>query len=155
MSTKVPTVLDYQEEAKLVDALKNLMAHSCRIDIATGTFEIGAFLALETHWQTMEKLRILMGDETTRRTRKEIISGLKEGTNGSIEDEKERDDSLKGLPAVRKAMAEKKIALKVSPVFLGSHKAFSRRMLHQTDSYWTSHIRSVSGTASVSVNEVP
>src|SRR5579859_4654790 len=34
-------------------------------DIATGYFDIGALLALDGKWQSLEKIRILMGDETT------------------------------------------------------------------------------------------
>ena len=41
-----------------------------KFDIATGYFEIGALLALDGQWQKLEKLRILMGDEVSRRTKK-------------------------------------------------------------------------------------
>ena len=34
-------------------------------DIATGYFEIGALLALDGKWQGLDKIRILMGAETT------------------------------------------------------------------------------------------
>src|ERR1035437_9909277 len=37
-------------------------------DIATGYFEIGALLALDGKWQQLDKIRILMGDETIQRT---------------------------------------------------------------------------------------
>ena len=36
-------------------------------DIATGYFEIGALLALDGQWQKLDKLRILMGDQVSRR----------------------------------------------------------------------------------------
>jgi hypothetical protein len=39
-------------------------------DIATGYFEIGSLLSLDGQWQKLEKLRILMGDEVSRRTKK-------------------------------------------------------------------------------------
>ena len=39
-------------------------------DIATGYFEIGALLTLDGKWQELDKIRILMGAETTHRTRK-------------------------------------------------------------------------------------
>ena len=39
-------------------------------DIATGYFEIGALLTLDGKWQGLDKIRILMGAETTHRTRK-------------------------------------------------------------------------------------
>ena len=38
-------------------------------DIATGYFEIGSLLALDGKWQRLKKIRILMGSETTHRTR--------------------------------------------------------------------------------------
>jgi hypothetical protein len=40
------------------------------IDIATGYFEIGGLLALEDEWQKVDAIRILMGDEVSRRTRR-------------------------------------------------------------------------------------
>ena len=41
---------------------------STGFDIATGYFEIGALLAFDGHWQKLGKIRVLMGDETTRKT---------------------------------------------------------------------------------------
>ena len=38
---------------------------SSAIDIATGYFEIGALLALEEKWQSVDQIRILMGDEVS------------------------------------------------------------------------------------------
>lgn len=46
-------------------------------DIATGYFEIGALLALGEQWQQLEKIRILMGDEMTHRTRKAILDAVR------------------------------------------------------------------------------
>ena len=46
-------------------------------DIATGYFEIGSLLALDGKWQQLEKIRILMGDETTRRTRSILLESVK------------------------------------------------------------------------------
>ena len=43
-------------------------------DIATGYFEIGALLTLDGKWQGLDKIRILMGAETTHRTRKAILA---------------------------------------------------------------------------------
>ena len=43
-------------------------------DIATGYFEIGALLTLDGKWQGLGKIRILMGAETTHRTRKAILA---------------------------------------------------------------------------------
>ena len=42
-------------------------------DIATGYFEIGALLALDGQWQALDHIRILMGAETTYRTRTALL----------------------------------------------------------------------------------
>ena len=39
-------------------------------DVATGYFEIGSLLELDGKWQQLEKIRILMGAETTHRTKR-------------------------------------------------------------------------------------
>ena len=113
MSVKLPTLLDNRSENTVLAALRLLLPVSKSLDVATGTFEIGSLLALDTLWQQPEKIRILMGDETTRRTRGEIIAALTGTTNRSIEAEKERDDSLAGLAAVRASLADKKINVRV------------------------------------------
>lgn len=46
-------------------------------DIATGFFEIGSLLALDGRWQKLDKIRILMGDEASERTRQVMLDGLK------------------------------------------------------------------------------
>ena len=43
-------------------------------DIATGYFEIGSLLALDGKWQRLKKIRILMGSETTHRTRELLLA---------------------------------------------------------------------------------
>src|SRR5438552_8958323 len=62
-------------------------------DIATGYFEIGALLALDQKWQPLEKIRILMGAETTHRTRKALLEAVRtraiEQLDSSIEVDKE------------------------------------------------------------------
>ena len=42
-------------------------------DVATGYFEIGSLLELDGKWQQLDKIRILMGDETTHRTRAALL----------------------------------------------------------------------------------
>ena len=46
-------------------------------DIATGYFEIGALLTLDGRWQGLDKIRILMGAETTHRTRKTMLEAVR------------------------------------------------------------------------------
>ncbi len=86
-------------------------------DIATGFFEIGALLALEPGWQKLDKIRILLGDEMTARTRQALLEGLRERTKAildtSIENEKEANDFLKGVPRLLDGIRSGKIECKV------------------------------------------
>jgi phosphatidylserine/phosphatidylglycerophosphate/cardiolipin synthase-like enzyme len=90
---------------------------STSFDIATGCFEIGSLLALDGHWQRLEKIRLLMGSETTQRTRQALLEALKAGAKSqldlSIEKEKERNDFLSGVPAVVDAFRRRQIECKV------------------------------------------
>ena len=90
------------------------LAHS--FDIATGYFEIGALLALDGQWQKLDKIRILMGDEVSKRTKKTLLAGLeniKQKLDSSIEKEKEQNDFLKGVPGILDALRASKIVCKV------------------------------------------
>lgn len=85
-------------------------------DIATGYFEIGALLALDGQWQKLEKLRILMGDEVSRRTKKALLEGVETAKgilDSSIEKEKEKNDFLKGAPAIVDAIKNGQIACRI------------------------------------------
>jgi superfamily II DNA/RNA helicase len=113
MAEKLPVIIDNRGENTLVHALETLLPNLKKMDIATGMFEIGSFLLLEGFWQHLDKVRILMGDETTKRTKREIVKARLEASNESIEQEKERNDALTGLATVRKAITEKQIALRV------------------------------------------
>ena len=87
------------------------LAHT--FDIATGYFEIGSLLALDGQWQKLDKLRILMGDEVSGRTKKALLAGIKAGAeqklDASIEKEKETNDFLAGVPAIVEAVRAGKI----------------------------------------------
>ena len=86
-------------------------------DIATGYFEIGSLLDLDGKWQNLEKIRILMGDETTHRTRAALLEAIQtraeKHLDGSIEDDKEKNPFLKGVPAVVEALESGKIECRV------------------------------------------
>src|SRR5213079_870905 len=73
-------------------------------DIASGFFEIGSLLALDGRWQALEKIRILLGAEISARTRQALLEGLRQRTeqilDQSIEDQKEQNDFLNGVPAI-------------------------------------------------------
>ncbi|MFH0351391.1 MAG: helicase-related protein [Chromatiales bacterium] len=86
-------------------------------DIATGYFEIGALLALDGKWQPLEKIRILMGAETTHRTRKALLDAVRshavEILDGSIEADKEANPFLHGVPAILEALQSRQIECRV------------------------------------------
>jgi phosphatidylserine/phosphatidylglycerophosphate/cardiolipin synthase-like enzyme len=87
------------------------VAHS--IDIATGYFEIGALLSIDGQWQKLDKIRILMGDEVSRRTRRALLDGMKEALDDSVEREKEKNDFLTGAPAIIAALQSRQIEARV------------------------------------------
>jgi hypothetical protein len=107
----IPTIIDNRRKNTLLDALEKLLPHATAMDIATGFFEIGSLLALNPLWQRLEHLRIIMGDETTRSTKAQIIRALELTEN--LENEKARDDTLEGLSAVRDAIAKQRIKIRV------------------------------------------
>jgi superfamily II DNA or RNA helicase len=86
-------------------------------DIATGFFEIGSLLALDGKWQGLSKIRILMGDEMSARTRQALLEGLRkqvtERLDASIEHEKERNDFLSGVDAIVAAIKTNQIECRV------------------------------------------
>ena len=86
-------------------------------DIATGYFEIGSLLALDGKWQGLEKIRILMGAETTHRTRKALLeavgSQVVEELNKSIEINKHQNPFLHGVPAILDAIRSSQIECKI------------------------------------------
>ena len=110
---QIPTLIDNIEGNTLQKVLESLLVKSIRLDIATGTFEIGAFLSLGETWRHLDGIRLLMGDETTKRTKDHLIRALQEATDANIESEKEQDDTLHGLAAVREAIREGQITVRV------------------------------------------
>ena len=86
-------------------------------DIATGYFEISALLALDGKWQGLDKIRILMGAETTHRTRKAILEAVRtealDKLDKSIEEDKEPNPFLHGVPAILAALRSGQIECRV------------------------------------------
>ena len=113
MSSKLPTILDNQPHHSVKDTLGRILNQTKAFDVATGYFEIGALLGLDGVWQNLEQLRILMGDEMTKRTRTELVQAACSQSDLSIEEAKEEDDFLLGLPAIREAIKSKQIVPKV------------------------------------------
>ena len=86
-------------------------------DIATGYFEIGALLALDGKWQTLDKIRILMGAEMTHRTRKALLEAVRQRAvktlDDSIEANKGTNPFLHGVPALLDALRSGQIECRV------------------------------------------
>src|SRR5205085_9261317 len=64
-------------------------------DIASGYFEVGGLLGLKDEWQKVDQIRILMGDEVSRRTKAAFAEGLarvRERLDASLEAEKLKND---------------------------------------------------------------
>ena len=86
-----------------LEYLKQWTEISTGFDIATGYFEIGALLVLDGHWQKLKKIRILMGDETTRKTKRLLSEALKTKANEKIDSNLEcvKDETfLNGVAAI-------------------------------------------------------
>lgn len=102
---------------KVLQYLHEWTQISKAFDIATGFFEIGALLALDGEWQKLDKIRILMGAETTKRTRRALLESLKacatQLLDESIEKEKEHNDFLKGAAAIVDGLRKRQIECKV------------------------------------------
>ena len=104
------------QDWKVREYLHDWCQLSKSIDVATGFFEIGALLALADEWQKVDLFRILMGNEVSLRTKRAFEQGLGNIATQldlSVEEEKERDDFLGGVPAIVEAIKSGKIQCKV------------------------------------------
>lgn len=86
------------------------------MDIATGYLEIGGLLDIDQSWQQVDKIRIILGNEVTRRTQ-EVIETVKQAfldhLSDSIDAEQEHNEFLTGVPAIIEAMKSRKIECRV------------------------------------------
>src|SRR5438552_16741934 len=104
------------EDWKVLRYLHDWCQLSKGIDIASGYFEIGSLLGLKDEWQKVDKIRILMGDEVSARTRdafERALARLKEKLDASIEAEKQKNDFLSGVAAIVEALRSGKIECRV------------------------------------------
>lgn len=117
MSNQKLYIVDNSEKRQCV---KEYLSQWCQIskqmDIATGYWEIGGLLALDAHWQKLDKLRIILGNEITKRTKdviKKTVLSMLASIKTSIDNEQERNEFLKGIPAIINALRTKKIECRV------------------------------------------
>lgn len=100
------------EDWKVIRYLHDWCQISKAVDVATGYFEIGSLLSLKDEWHKVDKIRILMGDEVSLRTKSAFTQGLSQAANKldqSIEKVKEENDFLVGVPAIVEAIRSGKI----------------------------------------------
>jgi len=97
------------ENWKVGNYLREWANLSNQFDIATGFFEIGALLAMDGDWQKLGKIRIMMGDEVSKRTKDVLVKGIQEKLDESLEKAKDEDDFLSGVPGIVEAIRSKKI----------------------------------------------
>src|SRR3989338_1284405 len=104
------------QDWKVLSYLREWCQLSKAIDIATGYFDIGSLLALDGEWQKVDQILILMGDEVSLRTKKAFVDGLDRVIrclDDSIENTKDKNDFLIGVPAIVEAIRSGKIQCKV------------------------------------------
>ena len=104
------------EEQSVKQYLTEWCDVSKQMDIATGYLEIGGLLDLDSKWQKLDKIRIILGNEMTRRTQ-EVIEAVKQALldhlRESIDTEQEHNEFLIGVPAIIDAMKTRKIECRV------------------------------------------
>lgn len=98
------------EDWKALQYVREWCDISSAIDIATGHFEIGAFLALDGAWQKVEKIRLLIGGETSRVTANAIATAL---DNSIVVERQTGDAFLTGIDAVVDGIRSGKIEIRV------------------------------------------
>ena len=111
----IHTLVDNRAGNQMLEAIRRLILESKTLDVATGYFEVGALLDLDGEWQKLQRMRLLMGDEVTRKTRKAFVEALKDRDRNGIERAQESDDwkALQGLEAIRQALISGFIETKV------------------------------------------
>lgn len=85
-------------------------------DVATGFFEISSLLALDGKWQQLGKIRILMGDQVSLKTKRAFADALHSRIghlDADLEDQKRTNPFLRGVEAVVEAMKSGKIECRV------------------------------------------
>jgi superfamily II DNA or RNA helicase len=105
-----------EDEWDVLRYLSGWCRHARQLDVATAYFEIGSLLSLDGRWQEVDAIRILMGDEVARRTKKAFTEALRfksDRLDASIEAEKTQNDFLDGVPAVADAIRSGRIQFRV------------------------------------------
>ncbi|MEE3851789.1 helicase-related protein [Gordonia sp. LSe1-13] len=111
MTTREQFIVDNTaEDWKALEYVREWCDISSAIDIATGHFEIGAFLALDGAWQKVDKIRLLIGGETSRASADAIAAAL----DTSIVVERQSGDAfLTGVEALVGGIRSGKVEIRI------------------------------------------
>ena len=82
------------------------------IDIATGYFDVQALLSLDGSWQKVEKLRILIGDETSHRTG-DLIRRVRKLIDETAVQHRVNDPYLTGLDSIIQGIVSGQIEIRI------------------------------------------
>lgn len=105
-----------QTDFEVARYLREWCELSRQFDIASGFFEVGALLELNGEWQKMDKIRILLGDEVSKRTKRAFESALAifaGRLDDSLESTKTKNHFLDGVDAIVDALRSGKIECRV------------------------------------------
>jgi len=153
MAVKDLYIVDNSEISQSVKKYLNEWSEISRqMDIAAGYFEIGGLLELDGNWQKLEKIRIILGKEVTKRTKnalEEIKKYFLSGIDKSIDEEKEKNEFLLGLPAIMAAFKTKKIECRVYDKNKFHAKAFITYLREDYQKQFPSSMNITSGYALV------
>lgn len=104
------------DEQSVKQYLTEWCSVSKQMDIATGYLEIGGLLELDESWQKLDKIRIILGNEVTKRTHVVIssaVNAILSRLKNSIDTEHEKNEFLAGVPAILEALKNQKIECRV------------------------------------------
>ena len=116
MPYQLYTIDNSTEEQSVKAYLKDWCTVSKQMDIATGYLEIGGLLELDGNWQQLDKIRIILGNEVTKRTQlvlEEAVKALLSHLKFSVDKEQEKNEFLLGVPAILNALKTRKIECRV------------------------------------------
>ena len=104
------------KEWNVKEYLRQMCSVSKQMDVATGYLEIGGLLDLDQEWQKLDKIRIIMGNEVTKRTQEivnKVVDDLLGRVRDSVDKEQEHNEFLIGVPGIVEAMKSRKIECRV------------------------------------------
>lgn len=115
---KAVHVLDNSsDDRKVLECLRGSLKEGGALDVATGFFEIGGFLDLGSAWEGLGRVRVLMGADTTRRSRQILAQALRKdieaGLDKSLSGERRGNPFLDGVEPLVDALREGRVECRI------------------------------------------